>query len=103
MHRTGSRSGGNLRRRNSATGRNGVRLGEEIRQHVLENLDFYLHQLSENVAKRGGHVFFAATAEDANNYIMDVMKRERCEKSRQVQIDGDGRNRLECESGADGL
>ena len=34
-------------------------LGEEIRQHVLNNLDFYLHELSENVAKRGGHVFFA--------------------------------------------
>lgn len=31
--------------------------GEEIRQHVLENLDYYLLQLSENVAKRGGHVF----------------------------------------------
>lgn len=32
-------------------------LGEEIRQHVLSNLDFYLHQLAENVSKRGGHVF----------------------------------------------
>ena len=52
-------------------------LGEEIRQHVLENLDFYLHQLSENVAKRGGHVFFAATAEDANHYIMDNLIRAR--------------------------
>jgi L-lactate dehydrogenase complex protein LldF len=31
--------------------------GEEIRQHVLENLDYYLEQLSENVAKRGEHVF----------------------------------------------
>ena len=55
-------------------------LGEEIRQHVLENLDFYLHQLSENVAKRGGHVFFAATAEDANHYIMDVMKEKDAKK-----------------------
>jgi len=32
--------------------------GEEIRQHVLENLDYYLEQLSKNEAKRGGHVFF---------------------------------------------
>lgn len=31
--------------------------GEEIRQHVLENLDYYLFQLSENVEKLGGHVF----------------------------------------------
>ena len=55
-------------------------LGEEIRQHVLENLDFYLQQLSENVAKRGGHVFFAATAEEANNYIMGVMKEKEAKK-----------------------
>ncbi len=55
-------------------------LGEEIRQHVLENLDFYLHQLSENVAKRGGHVFFASTAEEANNYIMGVMKEKEAKK-----------------------
>ena len=66
-------------------------------------LDFYLYQLSENVAKRGGHVFFAETAEDANQYIMDVMKEKECEKNRQVQIDGHRRNRFECESGADGL
>lgn len=31
--------------------------GEEIRQHVLENLDYYLHELSTNVEARGGHVF----------------------------------------------
>ena len=49
-------------------------LGEEIRQHTLEHLDFYLNQLSENVTKRGGHVFFAATAEDANHYIRDVVQ-----------------------------
>ncbi|MCG7337234.1 LutB/LldF family L-lactate oxidation iron-sulfur protein [Sporosarcina sp. ACRSM] len=55
-------------------------LGEEIRQHVLENLDFYLHQLSENVAKRGGHVFFASTAEEANDYIMGVMKEKEAKK-----------------------
>ncbi|MCL9797405.1 LUD domain-containing protein, partial [Frankia sp. AgKG'84/4] len=39
--------------------------GEEIRQHVLEHLDYYLEQLSENVARRGGHVFFA-------EYILQV-------------------------------
>lgn len=47
-------------------------LGEEIRQHTLENLDYYLMQLSENVAKRGGYVFFAQTAEEANEYIRNV-------------------------------
>lgn len=37
-------------------------LGEQIRKHTLENLDYYLHQLSENVAKRGGHVFFCSNS-----------------------------------------
>jgi L-lactate dehydrogenase complex protein LldF len=55
-------------------------LGEEIRQHTLENLDYYLIQLSENVAKRGGHVFFAQTAEEANNYIRDVVIRKKAKK-----------------------
>jgi len=31
--------------------------GEEIRKHVLENLDAYLYELSENVVKRGGMYF----------------------------------------------
>src|SRR5690625_531064 len=48
--------------------------GEEIRRHTLENLDYYLHQLSENVAARGGHVFFAETKEEANEYIKKVMQ-----------------------------
>ncbi|MFZ3579717.1 LutB/LldF family L-lactate oxidation iron-sulfur protein [Virgibacillus sp. DJP39] len=48
--------------------------GEEIRRHTLENLDYYLNQLSENIAERGGHVFFAETAEEANRYIHDVIE-----------------------------
>ena len=48
--------------------------GEEIRRHTLENLDYYLNMLSENFANRGGHVFFAETAEEANAYIQQVAK-----------------------------
>lgn len=55
-------------------------LGEEIRQHVLNNLDYYLYELSENVAKRGGHVFFAETPEEANRYILDVVKKKNAKK-----------------------
>lgn len=51
-------------------------LGEEIRQHVLANLDYYLYQLSEQVSKRGGHVFFAQTAVEAQEYIKDVVKKK---------------------------
>jgi L-lactate dehydrogenase complex protein LldF len=55
-------------------------LGEEIRQHTLENLDYYLEQLTDNVAKRGGHVFFAQTAEEANEYIKNVAKQKQAKK-----------------------
>ncbi|MFD3447486.1 LutB/LldF family L-lactate oxidation iron-sulfur protein [Microbacteriaceae bacterium 4G12] len=55
-------------------------LGEQIRQHVLENLDYYLMQLSENVAKRGGHVFFAKTKEEASEYIKQVVAKKNAKK-----------------------
>lgn len=54
--------------------------GEEIRQHVLQYLDYYLEQLSENVAKRGGHVFFAQTKEEATEYIQEVVKKKNAKK-----------------------
>lgn len=55
-------------------------VGEQIRQHTLENLDYYLMQLSENVAKRGGHVFFAKTKEEAAIYIQNVAKEKQAKK-----------------------
>ncbi|MEQ6376771.1 LutB/LldF family L-lactate oxidation iron-sulfur protein [Bacillaceae bacterium S4-13-56] len=55
-------------------------LGEEIRSHTLENIDYYLELLSENVAKRGGNVFFAQTAEEANAYIENVIKKKNGKK-----------------------
>lgn len=54
--------------------------GEEIRQHVLENLDYYLFELSEQVAKRGGHVFFAKTGEEASKYIEHVAVEKKVKK-----------------------
>lgn len=56
------------------------KLGEEIRSHTIENLDYYLEVLSENVIKRGGHVFFAKTAEEANEYITKVVKEKNGKK-----------------------
>ena len=55
-------------------------LGEEIRSHTMENLDYYLHQLSEQVEKRGGTVFFAETAEEANEYIQEIAKKKQAKK-----------------------
>lgn len=48
--------------------------GEAIRAHTMRYLDYYLEQLSENVSKAGGHVFFARTAAEANEYIIRVIK-----------------------------
>ncbi|WP_221566930.1 LutB/LldF family L-lactate oxidation iron-sulfur protein [Alkalihalobacillus sp. TS-13] len=56
-------------------------LGEEIRKHTLQNLDYYLEQLSENVARQGGHVYFAETAEDANRYIKEVIQKKNAKKA----------------------
>lgn len=55
-------------------------LSEEIRTHTLNNIDFYLQQLSENVSKNGGHVYFAQTADDANEYIKKVAKAKNAKK-----------------------
>ena len=49
-------------------------MGMDIRDHVLENLDYYLHQLSENVKNNGGQVFFARTASDATDYVESIIK-----------------------------
>ncbi|TWT01944.1 LutB/LldF family L-lactate oxidation iron-sulfur protein [Planomicrobium sp. CPCC 101079] len=54
--------------------------GEEIRRHTLENLDYYLNQLSENFSRKGGHVYFADTAEDATRYIQEVAKKKNAKK-----------------------
>lgn len=55
-------------------------LGQEIRSHTIEHLDYYLHLLSENVSKLGGHVFFAETAEEANQYIKEVAQKKNAKK-----------------------
>jgi len=55
-------------------------LGEEIRQHTLENLDYYLEQLSDNVIERGGHVYFAQTPEEANDYIKQIVLEKEAKK-----------------------
>lgn len=55
-------------------------LGEQIRQHTLENLDYYLEQLSDEVEKRGGKVFFAKTAEQATDYIKEVVTKKQAKK-----------------------
>jgi len=55
-------------------------MGMDIRNHVLENLDYYLQQLSDNVQKNGGHVFFARTAEEATAYVENIIQEKNAKK-----------------------
>src|SRR5687768_8323118 len=49
-------------------------LAGDIKQHALDYLDYYLEQAADNVRKNGGHVHFAATADDARRIILDIAK-----------------------------
>lgn len=76
--------------------------GAEIRQHVLENLDYYLEQLSENIARRGGHVFFAETDKEATDYIKEVVKKKNAKnivKSKSMVTEEIGLNKVLEEEG----
>lgn len=50
-------------------------LGEQIRQNAIAYLPDYLEQFSDNVDKRGGHVFFAKDEKEAADYIQKVVKK----------------------------
>lgn len=47
----------------------------QIRAHTLDHLDYYLTMLAQRVRALGGHVFFADTAQDAVDYVLDVARR----------------------------
>ncbi|RIY36757.1 LutB/LldF family L-lactate oxidation iron-sulfur protein [Psittacicella gerlachiana] len=55
-------------------------LSQQIRNHVIGNIDGYLYQLSEKVVQNGGHVYFAKTAEEATNYISNVCRAKNAKK-----------------------
>ena len=44
----------------------------EIKRETLERLDEYLDQFSRQVERAGGYVFFAADAQEANDYVAKV-------------------------------
>ncbi|MBS1853565.1 MAG: iron-sulfur cluster-binding protein [Acidobacteria bacterium] len=46
----------------------------EIKWEAVNHLDRYLLQFEEKVKERGGHVFWAANAEEARQYITDLAK-----------------------------
>ncbi|MBA4176831.1 MAG: iron-sulfur cluster-binding protein [Leptothrix sp. (in: Bacteria)] len=47
----------------------------EVKEHVLARLDSYLERYEAEVTRRGGHVHWAATAEEAREIILGICKR----------------------------
>lgn len=49
--------------------------GRAIRKHVIDHLDYYLTQFSDNVAKAGGHVYFCSTGEEAVQTFLEIARK----------------------------
>ncbi len=47
----------------------------EVRRHTVRHLDTYLEQFMTNVEGHGGHVFCAADAAEAREYVVNVARR----------------------------
>lgn len=45
-----------------------------VRRHTLAHLDRYLAQFADNVERNGGRVFFAATANEARDHIVELAR-----------------------------
>src|SRR5690349_8535644 len=54
---------------------------KRIKEHTLAHLDQYLEQLEASVQKLGGHVHWAATAEDARRIIVDIARQAGCRRA----------------------
>ncbi len=51
------------------------RVAHDIRRRAIGNLDTLLAQLSDRIAQNGGHVFFAADAQEAVTRCLDIARR----------------------------
>lgn len=48
--------------------------GRDLKNHILENLDFYLEQFEANVLKHGGQVHWAQDAAEARQIVLDICR-----------------------------
>ncbi len=48
----------------------------EVRRHTVEHLDVYAERFITNVERRGGHVFCAADAAEARDYVAQLARRK---------------------------
>ncbi len=46
--------------------------GRDLKNHALENLDFYLERFEQRVTEQGGHVHWARDSAEANQAILDI-------------------------------
>jgi len=46
-----------------------------IKNHVLENLDYYLEQFEDKVTKSGGHVHWCRNSDEARQTILDICQK----------------------------
>lgn len=51
---------------------------KQIKQHTLAHLDRYLEQLETSVQRLGGHVHWAATADDARRIVAEIAHKTGC-------------------------
>ena len=47
----------------------------EVKRETIEHLDYYLAQFADNVARHGGQVHWASTAEEVCNIVMNIARR----------------------------
>lgn len=50
-------------------------LGQEIKDHTLAHLDYYLERYEAEVQRSGGHVHWARNSEEARRIILDICER----------------------------
>src|SRR2546423_11295510 len=45
-----------------------------VKEHTINNLDYYLEQLAEKVREHGGHVYWAGTGEGRGRYCIELSR-----------------------------
>ncbi len=54
---------------------------KRIKEHTLAHLDRYLEQLEESIRRAGGHVHWAADAEESRQVVVEIARRAGCRKA----------------------
>ncbi len=77
-----------------------------IKEHTINHLDYYLETFSVNVERMGGHVFWAASPEQANRYIIELAQTRGISmavKGKSMMTEEVGLNRALAEAGIEAV